>query len=275
MKTANYKFHFEDRVTAFIDILGFSEFVKGIHANEEKSKLLYELLSVLNYKPQLKSDQCISNFEIAIDYYSDSISLSCPIQSSAENPVKANSTPLTLLFWHIAALQIRANRKGFLLRGAIAYGKMHVESNRSIGEPFIEAVRDEKNCAISPRIIFSKSFVDFIRPHEEEVQYEFEKKFCVGPNGPTNVFRKDNDGIYFFDYLRWYSTTHGSLKLRANVNETLNTIKEKILMKLQKFSKLPSLKIWQKYHWLASYFNDFIQEWNIQNPDHKIEAIIL
>jgi hypothetical protein len=88
-------------------------------------------------------------------------------------------------------------------------------------------------------------------------------------------FRKSSDGLWFFDYLNpdtprlHDEATHPEL-LEQFIRPSLNHSSALIQAGLIKYSRLP--RVWEKYRWMADYFNIVVGEYptaNIKEIDVK------
>lgn len=190
---------YQDRITIFIDILGFKELLnetidkEGNSNNEAISKLLdayktirdvWDLDKVDNEHSLIKKT---SKQTKQITTFSDCIVISFPAKERSE-------IFYTLL--EVKWMIMRLIYKGILCRGAISYGKLIHTETTLFGPALVEAYILESKAANYPRIILDRSIIDLageatldIHTAEEEIEYV------------ESLLEKDLDGMYYIDYF--------------------------------------------------------------------------
>ena len=154
--------HYEDRVLAWVDILGWSALLKESENDPEKFPVLLagavalrlskdsqeagkELAKEFNEKQQ--GLKMTSDYEPEINHFSDTVIWSHPVKnfwvSSLVDQVQ-----------HTCCLLL-AN--GYLTRGAIVLGPLFHERGTVFGPAVLEAYRLETNVADTPRILIDES----------------------------------------------------------------------------------------------------------------------
>ncbi len=174
---------YENRVVAFIDLLGFRELVSFSALHPEAAGHIYSFLIGIQGQQvmgglyggiptvgldgtrEVKLARDLPNTEnmlelikthwpIEITQFSDSLVLSCKAEDGATS---------ILLLEFIAKLMLGAFQHGFLLRGGITLGLLsHQEGGPLFGPAFIEAYALESKYALWPRIIVDKTVVDLL-----------------------------------------------------------------------------------------------------------------
>ena len=174
---------YENRVVAFIDLLGFRELVSFSALHPEAAGHIYSFLIGIQGQQvmgglyggiptfgldgtrEVKLARDLPNTEnmlelikthwpIEITQFSDSLVLSCKAEDGATS---------ILLLEFIAKLVLGAFQHGFLLRGGITLGLLsHQEGGPLFGPAFIEAYALESKYALWPRIIVDKTVVDLL-----------------------------------------------------------------------------------------------------------------
>ncbi|WP_143483759.1 hypothetical protein [Hydrogenovibrio sp. SC-1] len=136
---------YKKRLTAFIDILGFSQLVQEIDIQESNGEERFN--SILTLLKELKSREKPENANEAIEItaFSDSIVI------SVANSKKALFTVL----WNVAWLQSSLMKSGYLCRGGISFGELHHKDGIVFGKGLIEAYKIESSLAVYPRIVVS------------------------------------------------------------------------------------------------------------------------
>ena len=181
----NYKY--EDRIVAFIDILGFSNIIKAtINSQEELNNLGSGLSYIHKYFNLVRADYEDPSI-LNLSQFSDSIVISVSMKHSLE---------MTVIFKHLKLIQINLLYKGILLRGGIVKGKLIHNDDLLLGPGMINAYNLESKCALHPRIVIDpKVLWQFGRLHGNQQQkklidFNYEKSFA-----------KETDGTYYIDYF--------------------------------------------------------------------------
>jgi small basic protein len=217
--------NYKECYVAFIDILGFSEFVEN-NDFERISKLLYQLdIEKKCTDPSLKSGYDLPYKSINVLLVSDSIILS--IDKTIDNSLDA-------IIWVCSAFQASLLlNQHMIMRGAISCGDFYIDGTILFGKAYLNAYTLERKYR-TPRIIIDKSI---------DVNSTYDKSFIT----------KDNkDGEYFVDYME--SAMRSSIFKYA-----VSKIKESIICNLNKY-KYEDRFI--KYDWLKDYYNKTLQAKN-------------
>jgi len=148
---------YEQRIVAYVDILGWSEACK-----EESEKLtaasqaIHDIANIYCrfFKAKMRSDPNIKKMNpiyeaVQFGAFSDNFAVSMPAKSGYRIIEAAAEVCRKLL--HI----------GILTRGGITIGKLHHVDNVIFGPALIEAVRLEKE-AVYPRLVCSLELVDHL-----------------------------------------------------------------------------------------------------------------
>ena len=166
---------YENRITAFIDILGFKEIIKESNQDLEKVQLLYEVLNFLKSfeKPDMWSTNIIEIEESAqykgIDKFkvddsvrcttfSDSIVVSIKVDNESINEI---ASTLISNLCYVGSILIQSN---ILWRGGLTYGNLiHKENGIVLGQALIDAYLFESKYAKFPRIILSDKLIKALK----------------------------------------------------------------------------------------------------------------
>ncbi len=133
------KIEFEERVVAFIDVLGFKPIVTNSLLSKDDSSLLEELNTALE-TAVLSLDKKVNSLvskELIPKHISisDSIIISAPL-TSAE---MSNYRGLLILVIRVIQLTHILLSKGYLLRGGLSVGKVWHSSSNIVGQAYQEA----------------------------------------------------------------------------------------------------------------------------------------
>ena len=227
---------YEERVLAFIDVLGFKEAIKKTEKDDSEQEKIYSLLSEAqeqykNRKPDFDENKIICN------HFSDSIVVSCSINDCAG---------VFYIFSYILFVCAYALQKGFLFRGAITKGKLFHESNLIFGPALVTAVAMEKELAIYPRIIIEDDVFMAMQNH-------LKKHLCKSDLITFNkkLFNKDFDGLLYINYIDGINYIVGD---EAGIKVYLNSVKDKLDELRKKINCNISIK--SKYLWLREKYNN-------------------
>lgn len=212
---------YEKRCCAFVDFLGFKNFVKNKKAEE-----IYKVISTLSDENKKNSENVFENLKYQA--FSDNIFLSTP----------HTKFDIITLCLQVNWLFMRALQNGVLIRGAITVGDIHQDDNKNIvfGDALIETYELESKIAIYPRVILSKSAHSFIEANDADILEQY--------------FRQSKDGIWFLhifvDNVRlagidWQSTAKPIIEkmLRDNIDKP---------------------EAYKKVKWFAAYYNKTVEQ---------------
>ena len=188
------------KYTAFLDVLGFSDYIKEKITNDDEAKKFYKNINnrVITYFQYLKTDDTfkeidmLKNINTNYTWISDTfvISMMC---DSQENDIKIKALMIQILSMGIADVyHFFALEYGLMIRGSISSKYTFINDKLILGEGISEASILEKNIAIYPRVIFAKDIItddimDIISLlHDDDL---------------LNIVSKDCDGYYFVNYI--------------------------------------------------------------------------
>lgn len=245
--------NYEERIVAFIDILGFKQMVIDSEkdGNEEKIQSIDNALEFFKkfksktYKYNELIDveedaqkKGVENFRIhelvEINYFSDSIIISVKVENERINEI------FSTFIVYIAALGNLLIKNGILIRGGIDIENLVHKKGKIFGNALIRAFNLESTIAVYPRIIESKK--DRYPYHQYLERFE---DGCIGFTQLTilQVMDSLNDDIYK-DHFKGDKTS------------ILIKTKQTILNGLNENYENP--KIFSKYKWLMNSFNNLI-----------------
>lgn len=250
---------YEERVIAFIDILGFSELVRR-SAND--SALVPRLSQALLISPQLADNlpaQSHAHKEARIHTFSDFV-----VVSHERTPQGLSA--VIYLSWQIAKDWLS---KGFLPRGGIAVGKLiHRTHNGNtsaapmvFGPAFLDAYGVESGIANVARIAFHAS----ARKFREEVLTANE--LSERDRGIVDdLVAKSEDGphaISTFSHLRYGGFSMPNIDVRVEAVQ----FKKELELRLKNDADNPAH--YAKVSWLANEFNRAVS--GTDNGDLRVE----
>ncbi|MFJ7971345.1 hypothetical protein [Psychrobacillus sp. NPDC096389] len=242
---------YENRLVAFIDILGFSNHVR----NSEKSNISFiELRDILKeieeyiikenkiQETQAVMQKHFNNKYNKLEYiqFSDSLIISTPI---------FNHTSIFSFTLQITYLQAYFLNKGVLLRGGVSYGQIFHQGNICFGPAFIRAYKLENELADVPRIVIDTDLVNGkIIPStlkEEDIPNYLLSMKSYSEQAPNSMFIKDkNDDLFFINFMLLKKT------FKDNRDSIINTFK----LKLDELdiTNISDAKIYKKIKWLLN-----------------------
>ncbi len=243
-----------DRIVAFIDILGFKQQTEDL---QEKS--LLDILSPLYFAEVSNYKQKGIYQEIGLDklhtteatFFSDSIVISCDIKHISD------------LILHVKKLSESFIEYGLFLRGGVAHGKLYHNDRVVFGPAMNEAYLLESNFAVYPRILISDSVYSLIKnttgPAVGAEEYKtLSKSYKLNEDFNTiNNILRDDDGFYYINTfpLSVALSSHITSLGITSLDDFVNYLKTTIEKNLQKH--VSNKKIFSKYFWLATKFNKY------------------
>ncbi|HEU4789998.1 MAG TPA: hypothetical protein VFS71_09955 [Flavobacterium sp.] len=180
-------YKYEERIVAFIDILGFANIIKAsVNSQEQLDKIASALTYIHRYFNLVRVDYEDPS-TLQLSQFSDSIVISVSMKDSSE---------MLAIFKHLKMIQINLLYQGILLRGGITKGKLIHTDNLLLGPGMINAYNLESKCAMHPRIVIDpKVLWQFARVNGQK-QLERLKDFHY-----ENSFATEEDGLAYIDYF--------------------------------------------------------------------------
>ena len=230
-------FSYDNRVVAFVDVLGFSDLVEKSANNQTEKDKIGEIIG---------ADKLFSNFvnvflaEMASGaVFSDSFVLSMAPQN------------VYFMVREVGHICRHLLQLGISCRGAITIGPFYHHGHIMVGPALVKAVRLEKSVAIYPRIILDDlSFA----------AWEDEFELSSAHSGGKSLVKRDHDGRHFIDIFHpeWFDCRFLPLAefgicanaFPPNHNEFISAASVNIKRNLEIFKAQP--KTHAKYSWLYS-----------------------
>jgi len=193
---------YENRIVAFIDILGFKdlldktidkedrdvegfiEIIKDAYGIIRDTWHLDEEMTKLNRSSEASQKENKQKGKI-VTIFSDTI-----VVSFLHNAPGEIFYTLLEIKWMIMEL---VNR-GILCRGALAYGKLIHTDKMVFGPALVEAYITESKAALYPRVVVSREMIQLAGKHgmhkeNEEISYV------------EDLLKKETGGMYYIDYF--------------------------------------------------------------------------
>jgi len=255
---------YENSYVGFIDILGFKKhFIENKNNDREILLTLLEKFSEQNGEYfDIETDDQRSLRSSAL-CFSDNIVFSRPAEFDKNN-AQDYFRKLIAFFRAASFFAHEALSKGYLIRGALAYGPFCQKNGIIIGMPLIEAAAHEK-IANYPRIILTPSFIEKFGGFSESGSFGRDREKTLQS---FHLKKDEADGIMYFDYLRHYHelSNVGGDEGRKNLSLLVATMKQALSnIELQIKVYVKDLYILAKLNWAKLYFEKFLEEIEIQN----------
>lgn len=257
MTTSNLKY--EQRIVAFIDILGFKEIVKQSEKDTTKIELLYSVLDFLkgwetSDKWDLKfveieedaQKKGVANFDIRGKTNTTSFSDSIVVSVKVDNNVNEMTSTLVVNLAYIGALLIE---KGILFRGGLTIGNIiHNDNGTVFGQALIEAYYLETKSAKYPRIVLSDKLI-------RELNYPLETKRNRYPY--HQYIDRFADGCIGFHQMIYYQVIESWTEMTPEkMISSLANVRKTIINGLDSSFENPD--VFEKYKWLKEQYNNLI-----------------
>lgn len=263
---------YQDRITVFIDILGFRNIISETENNEKFAQEIFDVLNSMSSEKianemfleinkmdqneeemkeliefqSLISNRLVQESSIQITHFSDSIVLSIGL----ENDMNAMS-----MIEYVCRLMYKLWRDfKILIRGGIAVGKLiHINNGALFGPAMVKAYDLESSLANYPRIILDDFCYNIIRNSQS---YEIMKKLFIpfsgekDSNGKTIKVRKGyemNLATTFYHYLNSALALHPVKR-----NEIITEIQNAKSNLQSKFTDETPQRVKEKYEYLIT-----------------------
>ena len=251
---------YENRIVAFLDILGFKKIIHESESDHSKLEKIYTSLEFLKTWEKPKEwnldlieieenaqKKGIKAFDIKMNSsctcFSDSIVVSIKVEGKEIN--EAFSTLIT----NLSLIGVKLISEGILLRGGITIGNLiHHDNGIIMGQALIDAYELENKYSKYPRIILSDKLIEklnypLIRKSDRYPYHQYIDRFedgCVG----------FHQMIYFQVLQSWRNLEESEIK------KELKKIKQQIIAGLDSSFETPS--VYYKYLWLKNQYINLI-----------------
>ncbi|KFN38722.1 MAG: hypothetical protein JU82_10410 [Sulfuricurvum sp. MLSB] len=218
---------YEDRIVIFLDVLGWGNLVeKSVENTDVLTNIANIAYNAKDMSENLNSEKEFPLFS-RVTNFSDSLVISLSIDDLYPQRIEFFLMPLISAALHA----------GMFIRGGITRGAIYHDNNMVFGPALNKAYQLESKDANYPRIIIDESV--------HEICYKNKIEFLKN-------WRKINDDYFFYDFI--YTLTQFIFDSKTIVyEETINKLKQTIEENLNIHEN--DDRIYQKYIWLAKYFN--------------------
>ncbi|MFL6622133.1 MAG: hypothetical protein ACJ8NR_05900 [Sulfurifustis sp.] len=251
-------FKYENRLVAFIDILGWSRSVREAENQPElirraglAANTLRSLTHFSKEVAKIGGDRPFAG-DLRINHFSDSVLISAIADYHGQ----------TELEWRLQTISLELLKLGFLIRGGVSYGALHHRRDMVFGPALVRAVDLEKR-AVYPRVILDSNVS---RAFARGVDYLDKDGTLLGN---TNKWRHDADGLMFFDFLQPFPLVPGVQPNAGMFRATMEPVRKLVMSGLEEHAH--DAARYAKYYWLGRYFNETCARY----PDCGVKQITL
>lgn len=244
--------YLEERIVAFIDILGFKNMVEESLNSNEVAENLHNALGTI-YRLKAENDNphnthSQKNFGVEISTFSDCVVISYPI---------THKGGLFEIIIDLIHLQLELALNNVLIRGGLSIGYIHHSEKMVYGPAMNKAYKLESEIAKYPRIIIEESNLKYGIYKTKSVQnsVEDEKSYIM------SCLTKDKEGNLYLDILR---QSQELTDFGDEYFEWLCKIRNIIKSGLEKYSGKKD--VYCKYTWLKDYFNEVVTDQTAHYP---------
>jgi hypothetical protein len=260
---------FEERVTAFVDILGFSDLVARMPAEPPLFETVKGALeAVLSAEETLYAGtERLGVLTAGCYEVSESATLGQPtVEQQKPDPQMIAFSDCYVLSdrpGHLARTIARVHRlalhllrDGILTRGAIRQGPLYHEERVVFGQALIDAYTDEKTIAKMPRILLEEKLAAAFRKIEAEAFLGQEELFT------GSLVRDDDDGLHslnlFVPVVERTDIAVGAY--RAAWSGLFSGVGERLASVLEYERAIGRTRHQEKHRWLVERFNRSMAE---------------
>lgn len=259
---------YEERIIAFVDILGFKNIIKESETNDHKLRTIYQALDFLKTREEsnewdlkfieIEEDaqrKGLENFKITkntnCSCFSDSIIVSVIASNDKTNEI------VSTLISNLAYIGAKLLSEGILIRGGLTIGKLiHNNNGVIMGQGLIEAYELESRVARYPRIILSNNLICKLNKTIDSKKNRY----------PYHQYlERFEDGCVGFHPMVYFNVIHPWEEMTDTIMKSeLVKVKQIIIDGLDKSFEHP--EIFDKFNWLKKIFNSL----NIRGNDLNI-----
>lgn len=227
---------YEERVVAFLDILGFEEHIKrSINDSNHLSKIFFAV-HWLKEQQNVNGNDHIKELGRSITYFSDSLVVSYSTKNMQQ------------ILPDIMRIQLSLASFGLLLRGGIDIGMLyHHQDSIVFGPAMISAYKLESAVAKYPRIVISEQYYARIINISTSDNVDFLQE----------VLMKDADGFYYLNFLFPDTFYPDSIQM---INSAINHLEKEIKYCLDNY-KIPDVR--SKAYWMQSYIKQAKEKYKL------------
>lgn len=246
---------YAERIVAFVDILGFTQLIERVAADETADALIAELETVLATDV---AGIWTENAEFTIRMFSDCICFSAPPTAFGF---------LTAIL-NLAAAQKALLQRGILLRGAITVGRHYESASLIFSEALVRAYHLESQVAIHPRIIVDPRLIPrFVEAIPDG------KVLDVFMN---LILMRDSDNQVFLNYHNLLNDSAKNITREANLERERDIICQSRKLYESNFAIMAKMAWLERYHnYLCLLMAPSRRDLLVGSPeDHGFEMVV-
>lgn len=238
---------YQQRIILYVDFLGFKDHV---NRTEDDPEFLGKLVRAMDRIGNIGEDDRKFHKSQRVTQFSDCVVVSYLVDEESA------------VFWllnEIACCVIDLAEREFLVRGALTVGSLLHTKQHLVGPAMVKAHELESQVAKYPRILIHEKVVKVAakarnRMHSGKEEAEYVKAFMT----------KDNDGLFYFDYISWDSVVRIVGGDNGGYPAYLQGIGEMIKSGL----KSASAGVLEKYLWLHSKYHSELKNFKSLPMSH-------
>lgn len=241
--------NYEDRLILFVDFLGFKN---EIEKTEEDPIALERLVKATEELGTVKE---FIQFESGqITQFSDCLVISFLVNEESGVFYMLNAISMMVLI---------LVGKGYLIRGAVTYGKLYHTPEVLVGPAMVKAYEMESKSAIYPRIIVDEGVLEIARSnkregHRDDEELEYVNSFIISDK------HSEYDDLKFIDYISW-----NSVVAVIGADDDCYADYITIISNLVKSGlSHENHEVRKKYVWLHGHYIDAIDVFKGMPPEH-------
>jgi hypothetical protein len=238
---------YEDRLVAFLDILGFKQAVLADTPAAEKT--IAHIDKVLRHGIDVVTN--LSNAKFTVRLFSDCLCLSCGLSDLYD------------FMREVAFLQYHLASGGLWLRGGLAVGR-HFENELMVfSQGLVDAYLLEGR-AVYPRVLIADSIIRMIAEEEAPgAKSALQRLVMLAP-----------DGEPFLDYLEWFREELDDHVFGSGEVEDFLT-SHKAALEAAVANHHDEARVIEKFRWLVGYHNHKVSELFDADLEDEIHASLI
>lgn len=240
---------YENRILAFVDILGFKNMVQVSASNFQEQIRLMKAMDIIHSYKTLNDeglDGGLRKYGVQVTTFSDSAILSYPISFDGG---------LFHVLLDLIHLQIDLACLGIFIRGGISIGPAHHDEFNAFGPAMVDAYELESKIAKYPRIILSGQTISAGIAASKRHQNPFDISLL------NSLIKQDADDFYFLDYLSQYQELDFP---EYDYYNWLEKIRNYLIYNLNAY--YIDARIYPKYLWMLNYWNNVLDPQTLSVP---------
>lgn len=243
------------------DLLGLKRRVRSCNSYEESNDLCQHIFDIFSeFKKQVEEGEDRRPWSYVV--FSDTVVLGYPITCTQDYAEPELGGVLDF----VKEFQLHMTRQGFLVRGGLSFGELHISDDHCFGKALVVAHELEKKHGMPPRIVAFPAVRKLVELHLE---------FYSNPGQAPQVsaFLRDiQDDSFFVNYLDWLDIDEGTEL------DWLEGHKIFLISLQEKYAEDAEIK--KKLDWAVAYHNFFCTDQivgneNWQPSSEEIEGLMI